>query len=326
MKQIMGTMLVMLTGLAACTNAPDKITPEDQELLTTAQNFFEPIPATLIDKDKFAERIKLGEKLYFETALSKSGTISCNSCHLLDKYGVDSEGTSPGHDGTRGERNSPTVYNAALHAMQFWDGRAKDVEEQALGPILNPVEHGIIDEKEAVETINNDEYVAMFKKAFPSEKNPLTFKNIGNAIGAFERTLLTPSRFDDFLKGDILALSAQERRGLRQFVEVGCTTCHSGVSLGGEMFQKMGLVKPYETKDLGLYEITKRNRDKYRFKVPGLRNIEKTGPYMHDGSIKSLAETVEIMAEYQLGKKLTKAEVKDIEAFLSSLTAKNLPY
>lgn len=326
MKRTFGSALVLIGLISSCTNAPDKVTPADQELLTTAQNFFEPIPATLIDKDKFAEKIKLGEKLYFEAALSKSGTISCNSCHLLDKYGVDNQKTSPGHDGSLGARNSPTSYNAALHSMQFWDGRAKDVEEQALGPLLNPVEHGLIDEQDALKRISNKEYAALFKKAFPSEKNPVTFKNIGNAIGAFERTLLTPSRFDDFLKGDILALNAQERQGLRKFVEVGCTTCHSGVSLGGEMFQKLGLVKPYETKDLGLYEITKKNRDKYKFKVPGLRNIEKTGPYLHDGAIATLTETIEIMAEYQLGKTLTKAEVKDIEAFLGSLTAKKLPY
>lgn len=325
MKGILGVSL-LLTFVVACTNGPEKITQEDRDLLKTAQNMFEPLPDSIIDKVKFAEKIKLGEKLYFDTNLSKTGTISCNSCHLLEKFGVDNQKTSPGHNGTLGTRNSPTVYNAALHSMQFWDGRAKDVEEQALGPILNPIEMGMLDEDDALTRIKSKEYAAMFKRAYPKDKSPSNFKNMGNAIGAFERTLLTPSRFDDYLKGDITALSQEERRGLRKFVEVGCTTCHAGVGIGGNMFQKLGLVKAYETKDQGLYELTKKRRDKNKFKVPGLRNIEKTGPYFHDGSIASLDEAVDIMAEYQLGKKLKKSEVQEISAFLSSLTAKKLPY
>jgi len=307
-------------SLVACSSK--KATIEDLNLLKSAQQSFDVIPETLIEKDQNKEIIQLGKKLYFETKLSKSGTISCNSCHNLETFGVDNKATSPGHDGTLGGRNSPTSLNAALHFRQFWDGRAKDVEEQALGPILNPIEHGIKDEKEAVKAINTDEYITLFKDA----NLELNFKNIGVAIGAFERTLMTPSRFDDFLKGDVFALSDEERSGLRKFMQVGCTTCHSGQSIGGQMYQKLGSIKPYKTQDTGRFQVTNKSRDKFKFKVPGLRNIEKTGPYFHDGSIKTLDRSIEIMAEYQLGKTLTKNEVSEIKAFLKSLTAKSVKY
>lgn len=316
----------LATLMVACNSGPEKITEEDKELLKTAQSLFEPLPESLIDQTKFSKQIELGKKLYLDNNLSKTHTISCNSCHLLDNYGVDNKATSPGHDGTLGARNSPTVYNAVIHTMQFWDGRAKDVEEQALGPILNPVEMGMVDEADALSRIKSDEYAGLFKQAFPNDKNPTTFKNVGRAIGAFERTLLTPSRFDDYLKGDIRALTEVERQGLRKFIEVGCTTCHSGVGIGGNMFQKLGLVKPYPTKDHGLFDLTKKRRDKDKFKVPGLRNIEKTGPYFHDGSIENLDEAIDVMAEYQLGKKLNKSDIEEIKAFLISLTAKKRPH
>jgi cytochrome c peroxidase len=319
-------LLLTMTSLLASCSFKKEITQADKDLHAKAKGFFEPIPETLVDKQKFAKKIELGEKLYFEKKLSINNTISCNSCHMLDKFGVDNEPTSPGHDGTRGDRNSPTSYNAALHFRQFWDGRAKDVEEQALGPILNPIEHGLKNEKEALAKINTPEYIEMFKNAFPGEKNPFTYKNVGNAIGAFERTLMTPSRFDDYLKGDIHALDADERAGLDKFITVGCTQCHNGVAMGGNSYQKLGVVKKYPTKDTGRHHVTKKRRDKFKFKTPGLRNIEKTGPYFHDGSVKTLQEAIDVMAEYQLGKKLTTEEIKSIQAFLSSLTAKDLPY
>ncbi|MAX67482.1 MAG: cytochrome-c peroxidase [Halobacteriovoraceae bacterium] len=299
-----------------------QVSKEDKELHQEAKKFFNPLPESLIDIKKNEKIVSLGKKLYFETKLSKSGTISCNSCHRIDQFGVDNEITSPGHDGTRGGRNSPTTFNSALNFRQFWDGRAKDLEEQALGPILNPIEHGLKDEKEAVKAITNDEYLTLFKEAFPKTKNPISFKRIGLAIAAFEKTLLTPSRFDDYLKGDISALTHQEKAGLSKFIKVGCTTCHSGTGLGGSMYQKLGLVKPYKTKDTGRHEVTKKRRDKFKFKVPLLRNIEKTAPYFHDGSVKTLDEAIAIMAEYQIGKKLDQKDIDDIKAFLSSLTAK----
>jgi cytochrome c peroxidase len=311
-------LVVSLVALVSCSG--QKITKHDQEVLKSAQGFFSPIPSTMIDKEKHKDMITLGKKLYLEKKLSANGTISCNSCHKLDNFGVDNEPTSPGHDGTRGGRNSPTSFNAALNFKQFWDGRAKDLADQAGGPILNPIEHGLKSEKEALAKINEAEYIAMFKKAFPKAKEPMTYKNLTEAIAAFEKTLMTPSRFDAYLAGDIAALNAQERKGLEKFVSVGCIQCHSGQGLGGTSFQKLGLVKPYKTKDMGRYEVTKKRRDKFKFKVPLLRNIEKTAPYFHDGSIKTLDEAITVMAEYQLGKELAKEDVSDIKAFLGSLT------
>ena len=267
------------------------------------------------------EKVALGKKLYMETALSKANDISCNSCHGLDSFGVDNKPVSPGHKGQTGDRNSPTVYNAALHIAQFWDGRAKDVEEQALGPILNPIEMAMDSEEEVIKRLSaSKEYPALFKKAFPEDKEPLTYKNLGKAIGAFERTLLTPSPFDAYIEGDDKALSKEQKEGLKTFVSVGCTTCHNGVAVGGGMYQKLGLVVPYDTDDLGRYNVTKNEFEKYFFKVPSLRNIEKTGPYFHDGSVKTIDEAISLMAKHQLGKDLAKEDVAKIITFLTSLT------
>jgi cytochrome c peroxidase len=267
-------------------------------------------------------KVTLGKKLYLDTRLSKDETISCNSCHNLKTFGVDNEPTSPGHKGQRGGRNSPTSFNAALHSTQFWDGRAATVEKQALGPILNPIEMAMPSEAVVIERLKNDPgYSKGFAAAFPGDTDPISFANIGNAIGAFERTLITPSRFDKFLKGDDNAITFEEKKGAQAFVQTGCIACHNGATLGGMMFQRLGLVKPYPTQDMGRFEITKSEADKMMFKVPSLRNVTKTGPYFHDGSIKSLNEAVSKMAEYQLGKQLTPDQVKEIVTFLDSLTA-----
>ena len=290
---------------------------------TTLKQFFEPLPAAIIDEEKNAALIKLGKKLYLEPRLSINDQISCNSCHRLDNFGVDSQATSPGHEGKRGGRNSPTSMNAALHIAQFWDGRAKDVEEQALGPILNPIEMGMPNADAVVNKLKKiEEYKALFAEAFKDEKDPIQYKNVGKAIGAFERTLLTPSRFDDFLNGDETALNENEKRGLQKFVHMGCATCHNGVALGGNSYKKIGLVKPYETKDMGGFEITDLEIDKKVFKVPSLRNITKTAPYFHDGSVATLDEAIEEMAEHQLGREVGPGFITDVKAFLGSLTSK----
>jgi cytochrome c peroxidase len=290
---------------------------------TTLKQFFEPLPASIIDEKKNAALITLGKKLYSDPRLSINDTISCNSCHQLNNFGVDGQPTSPGHEGKRGGRNSPTTLNAALHIAQFWDGRAKDVEEQALGPILNPIEMGMPSEAAVVDKLKKiDEYKAMFAEAFKDEKDPMQYKNIGKAIGAFERTLLTPSRFDDFLNGDEKALNEKERRGLHKFIQMGCVNCHNGVVLGGNSYKKIGLVEPYETSDVGRFAVTGLETDKKVFKVPSLRNITKTGPYFHDGSVKTLDEAIEEMAEHQLGRKVGPGFIEDVKAFLGSLTAK----
>ncbi len=289
----------------------------------TLKQFFEPLPASIIDEKKHEALIKLGRMLYMDPRLSVNDQISCNSCHRLDNFGVDSQPTSPGHEGKRGGRNSPTTLNAALHIAQFWDGRAKDVEEQALGPILNPIEMGMPNEAAVVNKLKKiDEYKNLFADAFKDEKDPIQYKNVGKAIGAFERTLLTPSRFDDYLNGDDNALNENEKRGLKKFVHMGCANCHNGVAMGGNMYKRLGMVEPYDTKDMGRFEITGLETDKKVFKVPSLRNITKTAPYFHDGSVETLEKAIEEMAEHQLGFEPGPGFISDVKAFLGSLTSK----
>lgn len=270
----------------------------------------------------FQTRVDLGRMLYYDTRLSVNDTISCNSCHQLDRFGVDGEPTSPGFDGTRGGRNSPTVYNASVHFVQFWDGRAADLEEQAKGPVLNPVEMGMADAETVEAKIRAVEgYQPLFAAAFPGEEQPITYDHIADAIGAFERTLLTPAPFDAYLGGDLAALTEEQRAGLDTFVNTGCIACHVGAGVGGTMYQKMGLANAYEMEDVGRFEVTGNESERFFFKVPSLRNIEHTGPYFHDGSIATLEEAVSLMAHHQLNKDLSEEEVSSIVAFLKSLSA-----
>jgi len=276
------------------------------------------------EKDTPAQ-IDLGRKLFFDVRLSANNSQSCNSCHAVDRNrgGVDNEPTSPGAFGKRGGRNSPTVLNAGFHLAQFWDGRASDLVEQAKGPILNPIEMAMPSEQAVVAKLSGlAEYRQSFAQAFPGEEKPLTYQNIARAIAAFERTLVTKDRFDDFLKGSERALNAQELKGLDVFVSVGCTACHNGPLLGGNSYQKLGLVNPYQTEDLGRFAVTKNDDDKFKFKVPTLRNIAITGPYLHDGSKQTLEEIVRAMAWLQLNRMLTEDEVKAVAAFLHTLTDK----
>jgi cytochrome c peroxidase len=235
---------------------------------------------------------------------------------------VDNQATSSGHKGQKGDRNSQTVYNAALHFVQFWDGRAPDVEEQAKGPVLNPVEMAMTSEKQAIAVLKSmPGYVDAFKKAFPNDKDPVTYDNMGKAIGAFERKLITPARWDKLLKGDQTALTAEEKGGFHTFVASGCQTCHAGALLGGNMYQKIGVVKPWpDTSDPGRSKVTKSEADKFMFKVPSLRNIEKTGPYFHNGKVATLKEAIAKMSDYQVGKTLSDADIQSIETWMKSLT------
>ena len=285
---------------------------------------FEPVPEVAAAKENPVtdEKVALGRMLYFDARLSKNHDVSCESCHKLTEYGVDNEATSTGHRGQHGTRNAPTVYNAAVHFRQFWDGRSSTVEEQAKGPMMNPVEMAMPNEKRIVDTLRSmPGYVDAFRKAFPDREDPVTLDNAARAIGAFERKLLVPSRWDDLLKGNRQALTAEEVAGLRRFVAVGCQTCHFGPGMGGGMFQKFGLVMPWkDTRDLGRFELTKQDSDRMVFKVPSLRNVEKTAPYFHDGSVKTLDEAVKLMGRHQLGKELSDADVRSIVTFLRSLT------
>ena len=283
-----------------------------------------PLPTQIISTDNpiTEAKVSLGRMLYYDTRLSKNHDISCNSCHALDKYGVDGQAVSTGHRGQKGTRSAPSVYHAAGHFAQFWDGRAKDVEEQAKGPILNPIEMAMPSAEAVVKVLRSiPGYVKDFRKAFPDDDDPVTYDNLGKAIGAFERGLMTPSRFDRFLAGDNSALTGEQKRGLKTFVDVRCTNCHRGTYLGGRKFQELGMIKPWPNQnDLGLYEVTKDEADKMVFKVQSLRNIAKTGPYFHDGSAKTLEEAVAMMAWHQLGRELSTDQVSSIVAFLHALT------
>ncbi|MEN8006864.1 MAG: cytochrome c peroxidase [Candidatus Krumholzibacteriota bacterium] len=305
-------------GEPADTAAGGPPTPQHKNMFGGMPKVMESADNPLTDA-----KIELGRILYYEPRMSVSNDISCNSCHVLDEFGVDGLATSPGHDGTLGARNSPTVYNAANHIAQFWDGREPTVEAQAKGPILNPVEHGMAS-AEAVEEVLRGipEYAPLFEAAFPGEEEPVTFDNVAMAIGAFERKLTTRGDWDRWLAGDGNAITVQERRGLDTFTEIGCTTCHMGPNLGGSLYQKMGLVEAYPSEDKGRSEVTGNAAEEYFFKVPSLRNIAETGPYMHDGSLESLEEVVRIMAKHQLGKPVTEAQVADMVAFMKKLTGK----
>ncbi len=326
--------LLVIVSLIGCKDIKKQENTQDSAkyvaLQKTASTMFGTLPKVAENPENpvTPEKVALGKKLYFETQLSKDNTQSCNTCHNLNTYGVDNSPTSKGNDGLFGGRNSPTVYNAALHVAQFWDGREPDVEAQAGGPILNPIEMAMPSEDVVVERLSKiDEYNKMFSSVFPEDKNPISYDNIKKAIGAFERTLITPSRFDNFLKGDITALSNEEKEGLKVFMDKGCVACHSGNTLGGNVFQKFGVFDDYwkytkSTKiDEGKFTVTKNENDKYVFKSPSLRNIAKTYPYFHDGSVSDLKEAVTIMAKVQLNKELTEKELDVLLAFLNSLTA-----
>ena len=296
---------------------------DSNALRAQAGAFFKPLPATMPGSEQDTQQqVTLGKELYFETELSINGTQSCNSCHRVDAGlpGVDNEKTSPGALGKRGDRNSPTVWNAGFHVAQFWDGRAPDLSAQAKGPVLNPIEMGLPDEATAVAKLEKAGYKAKFAAAFPGTENALNYQNMADAIAAFERTLITSDRFDLFLKGQNDALSSAEQQGLQDFINAGCIACHNGELLGGQMYQKMGVVNAYpNTHDMGRFAVTNNPADKFVFKVPSLRDIANTAPYFHDGGAKDLAQAIYDMGWYQLGKKLDAKQVASIETFLKAL-------
>ena len=289
-----------------------------------ALKMFAPLPAMMSSPDNPVTdaKVTLGRILYYDPRLSANQKISCNTCHPLDAYGAESTSVSTGHKNQKGNRNAPTVYNAAGHFAQFWDGRAPTIEEQAKGPITNPVEMAMPSNAAAVQVIQTmPDYVALFQTAFPKDKDPITYNNMALAIGAFERGLVTPSRWDAFIEGDQSALSDAEKSGFNTFAATGCQWCHYGPYVGGAVYQKLGVVKPWPNQtDQGRYQLTKDEIDKMVFKVPSLRNIKKTGPYFHDGSVPTLDQAIRNMAVHQRGVTLTDAQVKSIEIWMDSLT------
>ena len=276
-----------------------------------------PLP-TSIPYDK--EKAMLGKQLYMDTSLSKDGKVSCNTCHDLKKYGVDNEIFSIGADGVLDEPfNSPTTFNSVFNFVQFWDGKAKNLADQAKNPFINPKEMALKDEAEVVKRVEAN---AKYKASFDNIYGEITMQNITDAIAEFEKTLITPNApFDRYLNGDENAISSQAKRGWEAFKSNGCVACHQGQNIGGTMYQKIGIFEPYPNQEnLGRYEITKIESDKMVFKVPSLRNVAKTAPYYHDGSIPTLDVCVQFMAYYQLGRFLDQQTVDDIVAFLESLT------
>jgi cytochrome c peroxidase len=325
----LGSLLLSMT--AATANGSESATAHADALRNQAKTLFKPIPDTAgaaLGKTVTPEQIALGKQLFFDPRLSKSQIISCNTCHNIGTGGADNLPTSFGHAWQKGGRNSPTVLNAVFNVAQFWDGRAKDLEEQAKGPVQNPVEmHNT--PKRVEDTLQSiPDYVAAFGQAFPGDKQPVSFDNMARAIQAFESTLITPdSRFDLYLKGDDKALTDVEKKGLKTFMDTGCATCHNGINIGGQAYFPFGLVeKPSEkirpSGDKGRYEVTKTASDDYVFRAAPLRNIALTAPYFHSGEVWDLQEAVQIMGSIQLGKKLGDADAAAIVAFLKTLTGK----
>jgi cytochrome c peroxidase len=295
------TILALLTSASLLANEP-----------------IQPIP-TKAKVNKLQS--ELGKKLYFDPRLSKSGFISCNSCHNLSMGGTDNLKTSIGHNWQQGPINSPTVLNSTFNIAQFWDGRAKDLKEQAGGPIGNPKEMASNHDL-AVKVISSiPAYVEEFKLAFGSGK--VDIDKITTAIAEFEKTLITPnSRFDQWLAGKKEVITLQEKAGYKLFKTSGCVACHDGVAIGASTYQKMGVIKPYKTENnaKGRFSVTGKEADKFVFKVPTLRNIELTYPYFHDGNVSNLTDAVNIMSNIQLGKEFTAEETSKIVAFLKTLT------
>jgi cytochrome c peroxidase len=322
---------VALVGLTGCSK-PEPANTVGQEadpVWQRATAVFQPLPAEAPSAENpvTAAKVALGKRLYFDPQLSKQGNVSCNSCHELQRFGADELSFSPGDDGRLGGRNSPTVLNAALHVAQFWDGRASTVEEQAGMPILNPVEMAIPDEAFLVDRLRAAPgYPEAFAAAFPDEDPAITYPNIRFALAAFERTLLTPAPFDAYLRGDRAALDAREQAGLVRFMDLHCTACHNGVTVGARFFRKFGLNEPYwvhtrsAKPDEGRYAQTGEPEDLYVFKVASLRNVAETAPYFHDGSVATLEEAVKIIALLQVGVTLDDGQAGEIAAFLRTLT------
>lgn len=300
-----------------------------ERMIRKAKRYFSPLPATMPGAEHDTdERIALGKRLFFDKRLSSNDTQACASCHRLDNgsAGVDNLPTSPGAEGQLGTRNSPTVLNAGWQKSQFWDGRATDLADQAGQPILNPIEMGMPSEQAVIDKLAGlQEYPEAFARAFPDAEPALSYANLREAIAAFERTLRTEARFDDFLRGDGTALSEQEQRGLKAFISVNCVRCHDGPLVGGTLHETLGKEAPFHnTADQGRYEVTGDEADRMMFKVSQLRNIALTGPWFHDGSGSNLGEVVRIMARIQLDKELKDQQVEDIVAFLQSLNGKEL--
>lgn len=326
----MTRIFLFLTFVFALVMAPNAFA---DKLMDDAKATFKPIPTDVREGWKFLKQAKnptekkyeLGKMLYFEPRLSGSQLFSCHSCHNFSLGGADGQVTSIGHKWFLGPRNTPTSFNSVYNKVQFWDGRKPNLTEQAKGPITNIEEMGGSEELALAVVKSMPEYVELFKKAFPKEKDPVTFENIGQAIAIFESTLLTPNApFDKYLKGDDKALNKQEKAGLKTFMDKGCANCHNGVNFDIEDMQPFGVAEKPEAKilagDKGRFMISGDKKDEFSFKVPGLRNVALTAPYFHSGQVWKLEDAVAVMGSSQIGEALNKQEIADVTAFLKTLT------
>jgi cytochrome c peroxidase len=324
-------LLVLLVGscflLGDCHAGRRSASPQEYEGTDLiVRIFFKALPEEMPgSQNDTPEMVDLGRKLFFERGISLTRSQSCNDCHRLDNQqaGVDHLPTSPGAMGISGQRNSPTVLNAGFQTTLFWDGRAADLETQAKQPMLNPIEMAMRTEEDVVHRLLRSEgYRHAFERAFPQLTEPITFDNVAHSIAAFERALVTPSRFDRYLKGETEALTRAEQRGLERFVGTGCIDCHNSHPVGGRQLQKLGIYHPYENQtDTGRHGITGREEDRFVFKVCMLRNVTRTAPYFHDGKVATLPEAVRLMAWMQLDKVLDPREIAEIVDFLHTLEA-----
>lgn len=319
---LLSVVLIVLCASLALASA-------EAELRGLAQGMFKPIPQTapqLKGNAATADKVRLGHMLYFEPRLSASQLISCQTCHNVGLAGADLQETSTGHGWQKGPRNAPTTYNAVFNTAQFWDGRAKDLAEQAKGPVQASVEMNNTPAAVIKILKSIPDYVALFEKAFPGQKDPVTFDNMADAIEVFEATLLTPNdALDRYMAGDDNALSADQKKGLELFVNNGCVGCHDGVNLGGTDYFPFGVVEQpgaeiLPSDDKGRFKVTNTASDEYVFRSPALRNIALTAPYFHSGKVWSLEQAVAIMGSTQLGMEINDEEVALIVAFLNGLT------
>jgi cytochrome c peroxidase len=329
------TLAVLATaGASLWTSAPARADGDDAALLETARALFAPLPASYATA-KYPitpERVALGRMLFHETRVSDDGTVSCARCHLAAFHGADGLPKSVGIHSKVLPRNAATVLNTAGQFVQHFGGNRQDVEEQAVKALLSPFAYGNPDHATAMAKLAAiPGYAPLFAQAFPGEAQPITATNWSLAIGAYERTLVTPDRFDRWLAGDAAALSPAARAGLATFVQTGCAGCHSGALFGGTMYQRFGLTMDHwkatggEGHDRGRFEDTKNEADAFMFKVPPLRNVARTAPYFHDGSVATLADAIRVMARTQLGRDLPDADVRSIETFLDEALTGEIP-
>jgi len=308
-------------------------TPLDagQDLAARAKELFGRLPAAMVSEKNALtpEKIRLGKILFHETRISIDGTVSCARCHPFGLYAADGLKTSVGNRCAVNMRNAPTILNAAGQISQHWIGNRTDVEDQARQSVIGPASFGMPSASEVEQKLRQiGGYRPLFEAAFPGDGEPITVDHLAAAVGAFERTLVTPSPFDDFLAGNRAALSERAAKGLGAFMDSGCASCHAGTYLGGGQYEKFGIAGPYweytrsEKPDEGRFTASKDEADKYVFKVPGLRNVARTPPYFHDGSVESLETAVWVMGKAQLGRDLSQEELLDLLAFLESLTGK----